>query len=646
MAAPSVTYTFADATTIVHSEVNQNFTDIINGITDGTEDLTISALTCNGAVTLNGAVQLGNATADDITITGRIASDLDPKTAASNTIGDATQTWQALYLDSGVSDGGTIYFDASSTKFIRANAAGTDLLIDAFTTLTVDANIVPQTDVTNTLGTSSLNYTGLHLDNGATDGGAVFFNAGTTAFLKSDATGATLQNGGFTAWMVPDGSTAAPGIYSSTGTSDTGISMGVADQVHISTGGVERVEFGTTTIFNETGADVDLRVEGTGNANLLYVDAGNDRVGVGTSSPDELLHVSGTGVVRTHIESTDGNAILDVDSFTNNDSVIQFQEAGTVAFSIGNDASANAFKISANAALETSTLMTVESGGDVGIGTSSPATPFHVYKNQDGGGLGRFEQADDDTNALTVYNSNSTTTDVNGILRVNSDRTSSSSFIFLRTFADVDGTPDSKHRLLGNGTANADGAWTDSGGGDYAEYFEWADGNPDGEDRVGYSVVFAEGTDLIRIAQQGETPIGVISGRPTIIANTAWSHWSGKYMRDEFNRDLMEDYTLVQWGDPDKEERKQYMTDRIPEGVEIPEDAEYITHDSKGTKLQRQVLNPDFDPNHEYTEREHRKEWDAVGILGRLRIRNDQPTSSNWIKFRDISENVSEWLVK
>lgn len=37
----------------------------------------------------------------------------------------------------------------------------------------------------------------------------------------------------------------------------------------------------STVVINEAGADVDFRVESTGNANMLFVDAGNDRVGIG-----------------------------------------------------------------------------------------------------------------------------------------------------------------------------------------------------------------------------------------------------------------------------------------------------------------------------------------------------------------------------
>jgi hypothetical protein len=133
MANISVTYSFSNGTTADATEVNTNFQDIIDGTSDGTKDFSISALTCAGTVSLNGAVNLGNATSDDITVTGRIASDLDPKTAASNTLGDATQTWQSLALDNTTTDGGAIYFDGGTTEFVKSTADGADLNIGGFT---------------------------------------------------------------------------------------------------------------------------------------------------------------------------------------------------------------------------------------------------------------------------------------------------------------------------------------------------------------------------------------------------------------------------------------------------------------------------------------------------------------------------------
>jgi hypothetical protein len=63
---------------------------------------------------------------------------------------------------------------------------------------------------------------------------------------------------------------------------------------------VERAKFNASgVVINETGADVDFRVEGDTNANLLFVDAGTDRVGIKTASPAFDLEVSGSFAATT-----------------------------------------------------------------------------------------------------------------------------------------------------------------------------------------------------------------------------------------------------------------------------------------------------------------------------------------------------------
>lgn len=47
-------------------------------------------------------------------------------------------------------------------------------------------------------------------------------------------------------------------------------------------------------IFNEAGANVDFRVEGDTDANLLFVDASIDKVGIGTVAPEYKLQVNGS----------------------------------------------------------------------------------------------------------------------------------------------------------------------------------------------------------------------------------------------------------------------------------------------------------------------------------------------------------------
>ena len=64
--------------------------------------------------------------------------------------------------------------------------------------------------------------------------------------------------------------------------------------------------------FNEAGADLDFRVEGNTATNLLFCDAGNDRVGINQASPSTTLDVVGS------IKAT-GNIDFDGGTFTFND---------------------------------------------------------------------------------------------------------------------------------------------------------------------------------------------------------------------------------------------------------------------------------------------------------------------------------------
>lgn len=66
-------------------------------------------------------------------------------------------------------------------------------------------------------------------------------------------------------------------------------------------------------VFNEASADEDFRVESNGNANMLFVDAGNDRVGIGTATPATTLDVVGSMAMTgtfTATESASTNTII------------------------------------------------------------------------------------------------------------------------------------------------------------------------------------------------------------------------------------------------------------------------------------------------------------------------------------------------
>jgi hypothetical protein len=88
-----------------------------------------------------------------------------------------------------------------------------------------------------------------------------------------------------------------------------------------------------------------------------------------------------------------------------------------------------------------------------------------------------------------------------------------------------------------------------------------------------------------------------------------------------------------------REIEHSYAADEVPDGVAVPADAERVTQ-------KRRKLNPDYDPSLEYTPRADRSEWDTVGLMGKLRVLKGQPVGARWIKMRDISDEVEEWLVR
>lgn len=100
MAIPAVTNTFVNGTSSDAGQVNTNFTDIINSLTDGTKSLVVDALTAQGAATFNGNVTLGDGTPDDITFNGSMASTLNVKTNNSFNIGGLLFGLAGVYLGS------------------------------------------------------------------------------------------------------------------------------------------------------------------------------------------------------------------------------------------------------------------------------------------------------------------------------------------------------------------------------------------------------------------------------------------------------------------------------------------------------------------------------------------------------------------
>ncbi len=152
-----------------------------------------------------------------------------------------------------------------------------------------------------------------------------------------------------------------------------------------------------------------------------------------------------------------------------------------------------------------------------------------------------------------------------------------------------------------SGAVYGAGAYNSSGA-DYAEYVkEWADGNPNAEDRVGYFVTLKN--SKLEKANAGDYILGITSGNPSIIGNGDESYY-WKYERDEFNRIVWEDCPEIKTEIDENGNAQEIETGEI-------------------IKNGRMKLAADYDPTQEYVQRKDRPEWDYVGMVGVLPVRDD-----------------------
>ena len=108
--------------------------------------------------------------------------------------------------------------------------------------------------------------------------------------------------------LIEDGSEGSPGLAFADDT-NTGLFSPAADNIALTTGGGERVRINNTeSVFNESGANHDFRVESSGSTHMLFVDAGNDRIGLNTASPGFNLHCVESGSASVICASSDVSA--------------------------------------------------------------------------------------------------------------------------------------------------------------------------------------------------------------------------------------------------------------------------------------------------------------------------------------------------
>ncbi len=443
---------------------------------------------------------------------------------------------------------------------------------------------------------------------------------GTTPSTSLDVSGAISLG----SVAIPSAGTAR--IYSRNTDNNLYLQTGSGDTINFLDGSQNTLaSFGDTALVFNTGNTERLRIDSSGRLLLGTTTEGSssaDDLTVATSAETGITIRSGTSS-NGNIFFSDGTSgdseYRGFITYAHNGDSLRFATTNTERMRIGSSGNV-VFQNSNYVSFNKNGYIRTDSPGYLRLQAGSNGTMFTNFSNSEVARInssGYFKARNTNgsyisaTSASHEFNQ-SGNTETLAVRATNSSyssqvctlyavRAATSSYWFFRGVSSSgSASADNEFYIKGDGNAYIDGSWN-GGGADYAEYFEWSDGNTEAEDRRGISVVL-DG-DKIREAVDGEEPIGVISGNPSVVGDNDVDRWKNKYLRDDYGS-----YVL----------------------------------DEDGYRQ----LNPDYDSSVEYVQREDRPEWDTVGLMGKLRIRKGQITGSRWIKMRDVSSSVEEWLVR
>jgi hypothetical protein len=260
---PGYTYTYllTNGTSADADQVQQNFNDAKNGVQDGTKDIAVSAFSASGAATFQGHVTLGNATNDDITVTGSLASSIPVKTTFSYDIGTSIVGLRDIYLGSADSA-------ARTTKIRGATVASSWTL-----TTPTSGGSAGQFLATDGSGTTSWMDGGPGLAMNYSIAASVASSALTISVKGADGNALSATNFARFAFRNSTATTGTPVVRSATSISDLVISSGstlghtsaVAGYIYVglvdNAGTLEIVATSTMSLYDE-GTRVSTTAEG------------------------------------------------------------------------------------------------------------------------------------------------------------------------------------------------------------------------------------------------------------------------------------------------------------------------------------------------------------------------------------------------
>lgn len=176
------------------------------------------------------------------------------------------------------------------------------------------------------------------------------------------------------------------------GDTDTYLRMS-DDLIRIVAGNIDMIRFTESTqnsvVINDGGNDVDFRFESDTLTHALFIEGSSGNVGIGASTPDKKLVVRGA----------DSEVVIDD---TNSTPVLRFRNSGTTAGYIQTTSNQD-MKFHTGGVSE---AVRIDSSGNVGIGTTSPATRLEVLSNANEEGISIVDSSENLKYKVRQYGGN------------------------------------------------------------------------------------------------------------------------------------------------------------------------------------------------------------------------------------------------
>jgi hypothetical protein len=335
------------------------YAEFINGAGGYFEDGTHTVAVANAAYAINAvggnskfengslSVELADGTyAIDSIGDIRSAGSIIPEASGTRNIGTVSYAFDNAYIDKlYLEDDPTLPLQAATKQYVDAQISGENFWQRAATEVSTEHagdSIVPNASGTQAVGSVAKAWQYGYFDNleaGTSMYAATYYGDGsnltgistTTDFISLTDTPADYT--GMAASGVRVNATADGLEFYHTTDADIDTLQSVTDRgatttQSITTGGISA---DGASVFNESGADVDFRVEGSTDANLITADAGLDQVAIGQATPTSKLDVAGdietgsTDAMYWGDPTTDGSWRMKIDS---GNFVVQKRESG------------------------------------------------------------------------------------------------------------------------------------------------------------------------------------------------------------------------------------------------------------------------------------------------------------------------------